>query len=108
MTGTILDGLDQCWKRTSIDVKTDFGEEYYQKFRSYLSRNINIARDKPFEVVDAMVNSVTLQRVHYKYLCCGPIDRFIMWSFNWMPIECLDPIVSLFTVKEKPFWALIK
>lgn len=106
MTSAVLDGLDECWKQTPADIKIDFGEDYYNKFRLYLERNINSARDKPFEVVNAIVNSVTLQRVHYKYLCCGAIDRFIMWSFNWMPIEWLDPIVSLFTVKEKPVWAL--
>ena len=104
MTDRVVDGLDLCWKNTEKQVKNEFGEKYYQKFRSYIARNIDSSRDKPNEVVDAIVHSVSMRRVHFRYLCCGPIDRLIVWSFNWLPLEWLEPIVSLFTVWERPRW----
>ena len=104
MTERVVNDLDKCWKNTKITVKNDFGEEYYKSFRSYIARNINSSRDKPEEVVHTIVNCVSLNRVHYKYLCCGPIDRLIVWSFNWVPLEWLEPIVSLFTVRDRPVW----
>ena len=106
MTNRIVEGLDESWKRTDDRVKNDFGAEYYLSFRSYISRNIDSCRDKAYEVVDAITDSVSLKRVRYKYLCCGLIDRLILWSFHWLPLECLEPIVSLFTVRSKPSWTL--
>ena len=105
LTDRVVEGLDECWRKTNENIRKDFGEEYYRKFKSYIATNINSSREKPEEVVDTIVESVYLSRVHYKYLCCSPIDRLIVWSFGWLPYEWLEPIVSLFTVNDKPIWA---
>ncbi len=108
MSYTILSILDRLWKETSFDVKTDFGEEYFKHFRSYIEYNVKISRTKHSEVINSIINSVTLQRVHYKYLCCSPINRIIIWALNWIPIEWIEPIVPFCTVREKPNWTLQK
>lgn len=106
MTDRIVKGLDECWHRTDEKVKNDFGEEYYRDFRSYISRNIDSCRKNAHEVVDTITGAVSLSRVRYRYLCCGLTDRMILWSFYWLPLEFLEPVVSLFTVRSKPLWAL--
>jgi hypothetical protein len=108
MSHTILDTLDRLWKQTSTDVKTDFGEEYFEYFRSYIKFNVDITLDKAFEVVNTIVNTITSKRVHYKYLCCSPINRIIIFCLNYIPIEWVEPIIPFCTVNGKPKWALQK
>lgn len=103
-SNVMLKNLDNCWATTNDNVKSDFGDPYYHSFRNYIKHNLEVARDKPQEVVDAIIQSVTNSDVKLKYLCCGYLNYLIIWSFTWMPLEWLEPIMTLFIVKEKPKW----
>ena len=106
MSFTIIAILDRIWSETSPQVKSDFGEHYFKKFRDHIKYFNKITSDKHNQILNPLVESITLTRVYPKYLCCSPFNRLIIWSFNWLPNEWVDPIVPFCTYRIKPDWLI--
>jgi len=100
----MIENLNKCWENTSKAIQMSIGEEYFQSVRTYIKHNLDVARDKPHEVVEAIMDAVTLERVSSKYLCTGFINWMIIWVFKLFPDEWMDPLVGMFTTKVKPNW----
>lgn len=101
--GQMVAALTDCWTNTGDGVRHDFGESYFNSFRNYLVANLKTARPYPEEVTNAIKDAVTSTDPQMKYTCCGYHNRIIIWLFEILPLEILEPLVKLYFIKDVPF-----
>ena len=104
MTFDVLAILDRIWSETSSQVRYDFGDKYFKNFRDYIKYFNKTTSGNNNQVLEPLMEAITMQTVFPKYLCCSPFNRLIIWSFNWLPIQCVDALVPFCTFRAIPHW----
>lgn len=71
---------NKSWQNTPLEVRDDYGENFFTDFKSAFDKSTLRARD-PQEVVDAMTDAVMNVEPQMRYRCCG-IPVAVIWRLN--------------------------
>lgn len=100
----IMTELDRLWQETPQNIKSDYGTNYFHAFKERIFLLIQSARENTQEVIDSVVDAVTVREPQKRYKCCGPFTTVLWWLFEHLPIEIMDAfynIASLIAVKPR-------
>ena len=94
------------WEETNEQIKNDYGNDYFKKFKSYNDKMISgsFKRTNIYEVVDAITKGVIKKSPEYRYQCAGLITRLLIIIWDCAPLQLTDltwNLVSLLRVNPK-------
>jgi len=98
-----LNRLRDYWNKCSEDVRTSYGEDYYDDFKRCLENHMNSAKPAHMikEVIDDMVDAVVGSEPILRYV--PSIEAQITSrSLDFMPIEMQDHIFEKYSPKTVP------
>lgn len=85
--------LDNSWERTPEAIKEAYGFPYYEDFKGRMQKLAGNARPYVKEVVDCMVQAVTVVNPKLSYRCSGPTDKLRYWLMSILPTQLVDIII---------------
>ena len=94
------------WQETNEQVKNEYGNDYFKKFKSYNDKMISglFRRTNIYEVVDAITKGVIKKSPEYRYQCAGLITKLLIIILDCVPLHLTDltwNLVSLLKVNPK-------
>ncbi|XP_071455166.1 17-beta-hydroxysteroid dehydrogenase type 6-like [Hetaerina americana] len=96
-------GMQKCWESSPEDVQTNYGEQYFQDFKSTVGKFLSKARppSKITEVVDDMVDAVIGEHPKRRYVpsVSAQLRAKILTS---LPSDLLDYVLCLAQPKTPP------
>jgi len=95
--------IDSVWNQTPIEVQEHFDEEWRELYERKTKAFLNISRKQTKEVIDAMINAITLVEPQLYYRCGGFIDLIILWPFSLVP-ESIQDLILNFIVNHNLFY----
>ena len=99
------------WQETNEQVKNEYGNDYFKKFKSYNDKMISglFRRTNIYEVVDAITKGVIKKSPECSYRCIGLFTRLITLIWDFAPVQLTDFIWDFIsTPKVKPKVLIIK
>ncbi|XP_046404155.1 short-chain dehydrogenase/reductase family 9C member 7-like [Ischnura elegans] len=99
----VKNGMQKCWESSPEDVQTNYGEQYFQDFKSSVGKFLSKARppSKISEVVDDMLDAVIGENPKKRYVpsVTAQLREKILTA---LPSDVLDYILCLAQPKTPP------
>ena len=98
------DLTSKIWQETDEQVKNDYGNVYFERFKSDIQKVDFFKRKNIYEVVDAITKGVIKKSPEYRYQCAGLITKLLITILDCVPLHLTDltwNLVSLLKVNPK-------
>ena len=103
------DLISKIWQETDEQVKNDYGNVYFERFKSDIEKVDFFHRKNIYEVVDAITKGVIKKSPECSYRCIGLFTRLITLIWDFAPVQFTDFIWDFIsTPKVKPKALIIK
>ncbi|XP_054159953.1 D-beta-hydroxybutyrate dehydrogenase, mitochondrial-like [Oppia nitens] len=91
---TVESMIDSVWSQTPSHIRQAYGDQVFEKFKSSYAFQVRRARD-PIEVINTMVEAISVAHPKPRYRCSGQLAAFIMSLAELLPIQVFDSLWHL-------------
>lgn len=82
--------LNKAWNETSEEVRSDYGDVYFEGYKKFLNKVLGSARPRIEQVPETMFIAITDQFVGPSYKVLGDLEALRIWMWTLWPIRALD------------------
>jgi hypothetical protein len=91
---SIKNNIDVIWNQTPIEVQSAYNEKWRNVFEKRTEIALKLTRKQTNEVIDAMIEAITLEKPQIYYRCGGFMDLNTLWNISYLPEYIQDFIVK--------------
>jgi hypothetical protein len=93
---------ERSWSQAPLDVKEDYGEEYFHAAMTSIRASMNRARDRVEEVIEQMELAVCSRTPRHRYVPCSSSSYWRSEILQHLPDAWTDRIFAKSMPQVKP------
>ncbi|RWS22169.1 17-beta-hydroxysteroid dehydrogenase type 6-like protein [Leptotrombidium deliense] len=98
----LIKSLEHSWNTSDCNIRETYGNEFFEETKTYLKNSLKKARKNVDEVLDTLQIAIAAKCFRSHYFCCGLHNRLIIWFFDILPPQFIEPFVRFYTVQKRP------
>jgi len=96
---SIKNNIDVIWNQTPIEVQSGYNEKWRNFFEKRTELTLKLTRKQTNEVIDALIEAITLEKPQIYYRCGSFMDLSTLWPMSYLP-EYIQDFILNYTTKK--------